>query len=514
MASKNDIPDLLRRGIDLIKEGKKAEGRALLEQVVELDENNEKAWFWLGSVVETDEERRICFSNVLHINPNNEKAQRAMNALEERMKTKKQTQREAEVIAGIPRSQFNLIVGIGAGVVVLILLVGIVVIAGNNNRIASENATAAAFALTATGQRNAESTAVALSTANALAIAATQTALVPTEVPVTPVTPTPDIPTLPPTWTHTPSPTPLVTPTALPAPLGLTGRLAVWGGRDELRTGYLPLGFFNLDFGNQYNRIGDELGSNISITGNGQRVAYERYDGLLFSSLIEVTNLNGTETINLADFYSAEGVTIVQPRQPNIDATGQRVTFVARTRNRQTNQVFVIEIGANVPRGERVRQLTDDDVDYGYPVFSPDASSIVAVRSDLNRAAPGVDLVRIDARTGGKFLITNDLQTQIETMPRWSSDGLLVYYSSASPTNPNNHDVFSRRADGTGSTLPVYRAPFNVLYPVMSRDGRYLAFASDMGGNFDIFIYDTQTTTLNQLTSNPWDEFPGGWWQP
>ncbi|MDZ4769151.1 MAG: hypothetical protein SGJ24_08490 [Chloroflexota bacterium] len=510
MATKNEIPDLLRRGIDLAREGKKADARVLFEQVTELDENNEKGWFWLASVVDTDEERRICFSNVLHINPNNEKAQRAMASLEERLKGKKKQQQDAEVVAGIPRSQFNLILGAGIAIVAVILLVGLVVIIGNNNRIASENATATTIAVVATDARIVEETAQAVGTANAIALAATQTALVPTPVPITP---TSNIPTLPPEWTATPSQTPMVTSTSMPAPLGLAGRLVVWGGRDELNTGYLPVGYYNLDFGNQYTRIGNELGAHVSIAANGQRVTYERYDELLFSSVIEAINLNGTEILNLAEVYNESGLTVVGPRQPNFDAAGQRVTFAARTSNRNTYQVFLVDVGATDP-AQRIRQLTDDESDYSYPAFSPDGSRIAAVRADLNSAAPGVDLVNIDASNGGKFLITNDLQTFSETMPRWSSDGVQVIYAAASANAPENNDIFTRRADGSGSSLPLYRHPSNDIYPIFSRDARYMAVASNRTGNYDIFIYDTVNQTTAQLTNAPGDEFPGGWWQP
>lgn len=508
MATKNDIPELLRKGIEEARAGRTAEARTLFEQVTELDENNEKGWFWLASVVETDEERRICLSNVLHINPNNEKAQRAMAALQEKLKDKKRQQKEEEVVAGVPRSQFNLVLGGGIAVVLLILIIGIVVIVGNNNRIAAENGTATAVALAATSARQAEETAAAVATEGALAIAATQTALVPTEVPITP---TSNMPTLPPTWTHTPSATPLVTATSLPAPLGLTGRIVTWGGRDELNTGYLPIGYFNLDFGNQYNRIGTALGKFISITANGQRVLYERYDPLLFSSVIEAINLNGSEVLNVAEL--TRGTTIVSPQQPNFDPFGQRVTFVAKTSNRNTNQVFVVELG-NVPEGvERVRQLTDEDIDYSYPVFSPDGLKIIAVRANTDSATPSVDLVNIDVATGGKFLASNDLELTLETHPQWTRDGLQVVYAGAAATSPNNRDIFIRNADGTGSALPIYRSPADDIYPILSPDARYLAFASNPAGNYDIFIYDQATQSLTQLTNSPDNEYPGGWWQ-
>ncbi|MBK8021622.1 MAG: PD40 domain-containing protein [Chloroflexi bacterium] len=511
MATRNDIPELLRRGIEAARDGKKAEARSLFEQVTELDENNEKGWFWLASVVDTDEERRICLSNVLHINPNNEKAQRAMAALEEKLKNKKRLQDNNEVIAGVSRKQFNFILGGGILLVLVILIIGLVVIVSNNNRIAAENATSTAVAVAATGTSDAIAAAAATATQAQVAFAATQTALVPT---VIPITPTARIPTLPATWTPTPSNTPEITATSLPPPLELSGRLVVWSGRDELNTGYLPIGYFNLDFGNQYTRIGNEYGKFVSITGNGQRVLYERYDDLLFSSVIEAVNLNGTEQQNLAEFYSGSGITLVQPKQPNIGAFGQRIAFVAKTAQRNYFQIFVVEIG-EVPEGvPRVKQLTDDDIDYSFPVFSPDGTRIAAVRTDVNTAIPSVDLVNVDVATGGKFLISSDFEATIETHPRWTHDGQQIIYAAAPSNDPNNHDILLRNANGAGTPLPLYRSPFDDIYPVMSPDQRHIAFASDRGSGYDIYVYEQANQALFQLTNNPADDFPGDWWQP
>ncbi len=76
-ANKSNLESLLRDAIAAAREGDKTRARALFEQVTELDQRNEKAWFWLASLVETDEERRVCLGNVITINPANERAKKA-----------------------------------------------------------------------------------------------------------------------------------------------------------------------------------------------------------------------------------------------------------------------------------------------------------------------------------------------------------------------------------------------------------------------------------------------------
>ena len=40
-------------------------------------------WLWLASVVDTDDDRRVCFENVLELNPSNVTAQRQLQKLDQ-----------------------------------------------------------------------------------------------------------------------------------------------------------------------------------------------------------------------------------------------------------------------------------------------------------------------------------------------------------------------------------------------------------------------------------------------
>lgn len=81
-----EIQDLLDEGIALLRAGRKDEARSKLMQVINAEERNEYAWFYLSEVVETDEDRRICLENVLAINPTNEQAETTLEALEAKIR--------------------------------------------------------------------------------------------------------------------------------------------------------------------------------------------------------------------------------------------------------------------------------------------------------------------------------------------------------------------------------------------------------------------------------------------
>lgn len=506
MSTPNEIAELLRKGIEAAREGKRADARRYFEQVVDLDDKSEKGWFWLASVVDTDEERRICLGNVLHINPNNEKAKRALDALQAKAKEKQALPGDEEVVPGLSRRRMTLVIGLGAVVVVVILLIALVVIVGNNSREAAARSTADALALAATANAATLTAVVEQATATAVAEAATQAAL------VTPVLPTRSVPTLPPTWTPTPEATATPTRETHPLPVDLSGRLMVWGGQDMLSVGYLPLGYYDFDIGGQYTQIGDALGRNISVSANGQRVVYAKYDVLLYSSLLEAINVNGTQRESLADRWTGQNILQVDsPRYGGLNR--QYIVFVAMPANRQTPQVYLLDLNA-ASGTNPVRQLTDDDAAYSDPALSPDGTKVVTVYSNPNSAAPVVDIISIDVATGGKVPVTNDGVSYVESSPYFTKDGTQIIFAAEASNQPGNSDIYIKNTNGTGTALPLYRSPANDIHPVLSPDGRFLAFASNATGSYNIYLYDQNTSQLSQLTDTADDHYPGDWWQP
>lgn len=79
--SSDAIQRKLEQGIQALRAGEREKGRQLLTEVVTADEQNEKAWLWLSSAVDTTAERQLCLENVLAINPHNRAAQKSLAKL-------------------------------------------------------------------------------------------------------------------------------------------------------------------------------------------------------------------------------------------------------------------------------------------------------------------------------------------------------------------------------------------------------------------------------------------------
>lgn len=498
MSEEQSIQDLMRQAIEAAREGKKAEAKALFQQVVDRDDKNEKAWMWLASVVETDEERRVCLSNVLFINPNNERAQAAMAKLDARSQQQKQ---DEEVVPGISRRQLLIFGGGGAALIVLIIVIFTVITGSRNAQnaeatriIADGFATGTAIvALAATDNANATATLLANFTATPSPSPTNPRATLPPELDVT-----------------TPTPTPIPTGTALPYPIGLSGRLVGTSGRDVTQTGFLPVVAYDFANNGAVLTIANVEGRDVDISGDGQRVVYTRYfSSTTFDTGIEQTGIDGTgANALLAD------QAVVKAQMPNYCRTQNQVVFVALPSDFQGDltatefptQVFVFNLDSRT-----LLRLTNDRASYTSPAYSPDCSRIAVIRSEAGGATLGTDLFLIDAASLAQTAMTNDAAAYIEAAPRWSPDGTQLTYSVAPSNAPENNDIIVRRADPSSTPLVIIKDAANDVLPVYSPDGKYLAFSSNRGGNYDVYVFDQQTSTTYQLTNSVDDDYTGAW---
>ena len=500
MSERRDVQALLREGVDEARLGNRESARALLEKVVALDPQNEKGWLWLASVAETEQEQRAYLQRVLTLNPGNDSAERALAKMQAR---EQEFEHEDEVVAGVSRKQFRTIL-IVAGAVLLVVVAIIVVASVASNRAAAPNVPATELADLIASSTAAENL--------RLAVAATETQVM-LVAPTATATATVLSRTAVPTWTPTTTATPFGgAAVILPTPAGLQGSIAGWSGRDIQNIDSLPVGAYNLANG-VFAPAGSNIGRDVRMTSNGQRIVYTRYDQVMFGTLLEAINLNGSQSESISARWESFGG-VLDAEMPDYSPDGSRVAFVAIDQDSQVAQVFMVNLAEMPPDVNPLRRLTNDGATYSFPSVSPDGNRIAVVKNDLSGPTPGADIVIIDIQTLTQSALTTDLGTFIETSPRWSPDGLQIAYAAAPATDPNNSDIALRASAGYGLQTQPVRDPATDIYPVFSPDGRMLAFSSNRNGQYDIFIFDLTTQTLSQLTNTAEEDYPGGWWQP
>ncbi len=495
--------EMLRQAIEAAREGKRAEAKRLIAQILDEDDENVKAWWWLSRITEDLDERRIALTTVVQLEPDNAKAQEALRKLEAR-----NDEEGSEIAPGINRQLF---VRLAAGTTALVVVIIIVVVMVINNQRASEQqavADATNFVVQQTQTTVQLTAAAATETAVAFNLTETQIAL---------VSPTPTLTntrasqsTLPPTYTPTPTETPRVTPTPLPQPPAeAAGLLFAWGGPDLINDGYLPIITLPLNGGGQFRDISQpERGVHVAASDQFSMI-YTRYFRDVFEESLEYVDLRTGENRLLAQSW--ENVTtqrIFRLSQPQLTADGRFLAFSAYDETLQYRHIYLYDINAS---GDPITLLTTDEANYEYPTLSADGSQVIASRRVENLLELTHDLFLINVQTKEMRPFTSDGPLNIETHPRYSPDGGIVAYAIAPQDNPDVHDIMIVAADGSGSTFNVTNHPADDIYPVFSPDNRYIAFSSNRAGAYNIYVYDTQSGSLFQLTSSQDDYFPGAW---
>jgi hypothetical protein len=102
-----EIQNLMDGGIAALRIGNMEEARRKLMQVINADERNEFAWFYLSEAVESDEDRQVCLENVLAINPTNERAETELRLLHEKIAREKAKEGLTDVPLSPPVSMEN-----------------------------------------------------------------------------------------------------------------------------------------------------------------------------------------------------------------------------------------------------------------------------------------------------------------------------------------------------------------------------------------------------------------------
>ncbi|NDJ78082.1 MAG: hypothetical protein GYB65_17680 [Chloroflexi bacterium] len=544
--SNPQIEQLLKDGIQAARANDKATARSYLEQVVELDQHNEKGWFWLAAVVETDEEKRVCLGNVVVINPNNQRAQRLLDQLDR----KQATSSSGGVIGeGMDRNTLYLAIGLGIAAVAVLIIVVIVALGSGGG---DDNGSAASGNTGAVGQGDsagsdadapddtnsaedpdtdengedssengadpdapdgttpdenngdADGTSGQDQEPNGLpdggAETGAQTTLTPEDAIPTPL-PSPVPPT--------PTPIPTVTEP-------LTGRIIVQYG-DEVAFNndrrFQFVGTIDPDGTELLQLIQDrfKLGHLPVLSPNGENYGYTLYDYSLQDTFLTLSNLYGTEQTSAARLWP--GSILDNSDMLAWSPDGRYLAFTAHISGFDTTQLFLLEINDSLERVDRTDnplQLTDDTrgvYTESWPAFSPDSSQLVYVATNEQTGQTELFLYDIDVRNttpnAGRQQLTENGNEFIEAAPDWSPDGEYIIFQ-AQQAGADDMDIFRLPVDTRGATPePILDYEWNDIQPRYSPENPdWIVFSSDRldeAGNWDVFLYNIATDEVFQV---------------
>lgn len=474
----------LRQGIDAAKRGDKLAARRHLQQVLIADRNNEIAWMWMASVVDTLDERRRCLERALQINPNNERAREALKRLGG---TPPPSTRAAAAAADddragsyVPRERRSINPYMIGAAAVLVIVIGVIVAALLTNR--------PAIVVPPTDDIDATFAVIV-----AIQPSSTRDPRPPTETPLPGVIVTYDpqiVVTLPPTFTPTFTFTPSNTPQPTPAPLPLESLDILYS---DIAPGASTASLFqNTADGSGEGSI--DLGdfNDLAISPDGTRFAFVR----------TVTYTRNDEDITAPELFVAplnapnEATQITQLgglalERPSWSPDSTELVFASNADN--DFEIYRVSASGGAPRQLTVNENADID-----PDWSPDGTRI-AYASDQD--SPdflevytmdifGNEVTRITDASGNNF------------SPRWSPDGTRFAFVS---DRTGRGEIFLMLNNGNGQQmLTVGDGNAESSSPVWSPDGRWIAFRSNRAtegssDKFQWFIMDTRGQNVRPI---------------
>jgi Tol biopolymer transport system component len=159
---------------------------------------------------------------------------------------------------------------------------------------------------------------------------------------------------------------------------------------------------------------------------------------------------------------------------PSLSPSGETLVFISVGRWPGPQRVF----RANLAMGTLAPLSELPDVNESNPLISPDGKWI-AFERDLGDGRGS--LLVVPAEGGEPRLVATGAEKSVAV---WFPDSKRILFQSLGTPRTEFHVA---SIDG-GPTRPLLQEPYDTMHPTISPDGKWLAFAGNRDGAFDVFI--------------------------
>jgi TolB protein len=186
--------------------------------------------------------------------------------------------------------------------------------------------------------------------------------------------------------------------------------------------------------------------------------------------------------------------------EPSVSPDGKQVAFVSSRDG--DPEIYVMALGDGA-----TRRLTHFHKEDWAPQWSPDGRRIAFLSSREGRAR--VFVVAPDGT--GTRAVSGSAKTGEERHIAWSPDGTALAFAGRLPSGETR--IWKVAMDGS-APVALTDGTSKADQPVWSPDGKYLVYASDHGGNGDLFLMRADGSGKTQLTTAAGADWLPRWLPP
>ena len=168
---------------------------------------------------------------------------------------------------------------------------------------------------------------------------------------------------------------------------------------------------------------------------------------------------------------------------------GARIAFTSE--RGVTHDLYVMDSDGN-----NVIRLTHDNFFESRPSWSPDGTKIAF--SSARRAVRNSEIYAMDANGENEINLTEHKMHDI--VPSWSPDGKKIVFDSRRLFEGAH--IYVITAEGENLERPTEEGNHGTS-PVYVLDGRKIAYVSRRGGDYNIYLMDTNGRNVVKLTRTP-----------
>ena len=227
----------------------------------------------------------------------------------------------------------------------------------------------------------------------------------------------------------------------------------------------------------------------LQLTGEpfpiAEQVGYNARASRAFFSVSEAgmlaflsTNFTNTQLV----WFDRGGKQLAQVGMPSADSSlrlspdEKRVAVSRLDLLGGSADIWLIDLARNTPS-----RFTIDPADESSPVWSPDGSHIVF---SSNRDGVYNLYQRLSSGAGSDEALLKSAEPK--TPYDWSPDGRFILYLAVSPKT--NGDLWVLPLSGDRKPTPFVQTEFNEIQGRFSPDGRWVAYASNESGTYEVYV--------------------------